>query len=274
MKKLVEALKTAEAGLREVVELDSAPVKHPRGTVQGKLMKVLETLLHELQPMMELEASKPAWMTQTERIIDYEVLTVISHELSGVGDKIQIEDSRSLEQLCMDAAELFTKHHFSKDEQYWGERMFLDEVMKLAYDIVAALVWNPAWINTDYKAMHGSDTVEDLLRRYYEDKFPLTAMQTKEVQMDRRRLVFMKDLAGFLEEIHPDVAKQIYRILDPTDNAQADPTQINHQFMRMEINDNLLITVDRKSGKYVALFDQGDGTAKGSVSYTAAASME
>lgn len=216
MSVIIDAVKKAEKDLKEAIVANEDPGLLEKNLLK-KICRTIDTLISDLAPLMEIEAKKPAWLTCPDRIIDYEVLTVISQELSGVGDKIQIEDSRSLEQLCMDAAELFTKHHFSEDEHYWSERIFLDEVMKLACDISKALAYRPSWINTDYRAMYGSDTLEDLLRSYYEVSFPLTALQTKEARDDKRRLVRMKELASSLKDVNPDISREIYRILDPTE---------------------------------------------------------
>ena len=114
-------------------------------------------------------ADLPPWAV---RITDGEVLTVISIEIGCFvyNDRFngEVEDSRSLELLCYEAAVLFCKEHRNTD---WGDGMFVDCIDKFTSQICEALSQEPDWINGQFHAMYGHERLEDLLARNREDQF-------------------------------------------------------------------------------------------------------
>ena len=106
----------------------------------------------------------PSWAV---RVTDGEVLAMISIDMGHLVygcNLIEVEDSRSLQLLMFDAAVYFCKLH---EDTEWGDGsfMFTEEVIKLEDALTRALAAEPNWINDQYRAMFGKETIEDLLAR-------------------------------------------------------------------------------------------------------------
>jgi hypothetical protein len=182
MKKFRKVLASAQEGLEKAISM-----KTTEGDVGEVLLITLKNLLKDLQPLIESCEKEPAWLTQRSKVIDYEVLVVVSQELAGMHEILDIEDSRALEQVCLEAAEIFTEHHSSDDPDYWGKRDFLDELLKYCHHIRKALEEEPTWINKEHNSMYGSETVGDLLKKHFERAFPMRILDP--LQNNNRRIL-------------------------------------------------------------------------------------
>jgi hypothetical protein len=167
------ALIQARAGLEEAVQMETNPLGNNLRDVKVKLAGTLAQLLSDLEPLVEREVRKPAWLGYRDEVVDYEVLVLVSHELYDMFKEIQIEDSRSLQQVCIEAAAVFTEHHCSADEGYWDNRDFLEELETFCQHVRNALKAEPNWINKEHRGSFGKETVRDVLQRYIEQKYPM-----------------------------------------------------------------------------------------------------
>jgi len=209
-----EAIEKAAKSLVRAQHLEESDAKDSSVTIA--LSTAMEALLEDLGPLADLEVKKPAWLGRKHEVIDYEVLTVLVREMSESlwGNQppqknLAVEDSRFVEGFFMDAAGLFTRHHYSKDPDYWMSRIFLDEVMKFCEQLTDALMENPEWINTDYRMAYGKDTVEDLLKLYYRKKHPIQVMDMRKTVQACEKLKKVHTIVDDITKTHPEVASRL-----------------------------------------------------------------
>jgi hypothetical protein len=149
----------------------------------GNHADIVSATAQVLEPVLEYFKERPAWMRDNV-IVDPEVLSVISSELFpmcyNAKDKIEIEDSRSLTQVCIEAAEIFTEMHYSDAENYWADKDFLDDILRFTREVFEALCQRPDWINVDHTSIrHSGDSLRQFLLRYHIGKDPLLKLLAK-----------------------------------------------------------------------------------------------
>jgi hypothetical protein len=108
-------------------------------------------------------AQLPRWAV---RITDGEVLAMVSIHLGVVLERGQMaspDDHRALELFAFEAAQFFCERHRDSD---WGLDDFTDHIYRFTDQLEKALVAEVGWINRQYHAMYGSETVKDLLARH------------------------------------------------------------------------------------------------------------
>lgn len=228
-------------------------------------MKDLVTIGNDME-------DKPAWLMRSEEVIDYEVLVVITGELTTrlrgetSEECIEIDDSRYIESLCMDAAQLFTQHHNSNDFEYWHRRPFLDEIFGFCDDVVNALSMDDGWINGHYRMAHGNQTLDQLLRKYYERKCPMLTLDMAEASMNKDKLREIQELSKGIEDRSPDIASEITRILKTKGPVIFDPARILGSVLLLSVSDEQEIKIDLQCGSFENIVN-GEFVKEGSVKY-------
>jgi hypothetical protein len=276
MKELKEALAKAQEGLGKVRDerskgLDGSPGPDPQ-EIEKTLLNTLEELVKDLVTIGKGMEETPAWLMRSKEVIDYEVLTVIVEELTPrlrintSEDYIEIEDSRYFQSICMDAAHIFTKHHHSDDLEYWHRRQFLDEVFDFCGDVIKAMAMDKSWVNRDYRQAHGSDTLDKLLRKYYELKHPMMTLDMAEVSMSNDKIDAIKALAKGIQERAPDISQEIERLLTPGGSRPFDSDRVGGSVILFAVSEAQEIRIDLQSGRFESFVD-GVSVKDGSVRY-------
>lgn len=119
--------------------------------------------------MLQQSQSRPSWVDDDG--LDAALVARIADGLSAYLKDKRIPDSACASGLCIEAATIFQRFHFSFDPIYWDDRGFPEVVAKFVMDIIAILERNPTWINQRYVA--GVEVLEDLLRREQIESGPI-----------------------------------------------------------------------------------------------------
>lgn len=207
MKGLETALEKAQKGLIKAKSMLEGTPAQTSTEVEDSLTETLQTLSMDLRTMIEDCKKLPAWLFQRSRIIDYEVLVVVSQQLVYMFDVIKIEDIRSMEQVCLEAAEIFTEYHHSHDPDYWSSRDFFEETLRYCAEIKAALRARPDWINKNHRSMYGNDTLQDLLKKHLEKKYPRRILDP--ITGKEPPLILCKVMEGV--EVRVDTERHTYK---------------------------------------------------------------
>ena len=112
---------------------------------------------------------RPVWGFDEDQ--DAETLCLISIEVgawfeSAAGvEACEVDDSRNIQSLCRQMAKHFCSLHNPEDEDQWTDGGYCEEIDSYIHEVLSRLALYPDWINSDFCAASGRQTVIDLLAK-------------------------------------------------------------------------------------------------------------
>lgn len=103
---------------------------------------------------------------------------------------VAIDDSRSLQSLCRQMAKHFCSLYDPDDPNYWDNKWYVEAIDGYINSVVTKLEMYPNWINSDSCAMHGKETVIDLLAK---------PVRTKSDVEDEKMEAFIRQLHEYMK---------------------------------------------------------------------------